>query len=96
MDTSGRIIHSYGGPKGSSAGYLDNPQCLAVDKHGCVYVADGNNGKVQILSPTLTHLSDITLPKRKLRFPDWLYLDELNGRLYLTEINEQVFVLATH
>ena len=50
---------------------------LAVDKHGCVLVADCYNHKVQILSSTLTHLSDITLPQHKQYRPYYLHLDEL-------------------
>jgi hypothetical protein len=96
VDTSGRIIHSYGGPKGSSAEQLYGPSCLAVDEHGCVLVADGNNHKVQILSPALTHLGDVTLPQHKLHRPHRLHLDELNGRLYIGEDSGRVLVLTLH
>ncbi len=69
VDTSGRIVQSYGGPKGSSAGQIDKPYCLAVDKRGYVLVADRYNDKVQILSPALTRLCDVTLPEHGLSFP---------------------------
>jgi hypothetical protein len=91
VDTSGRIIQSYGGHKGSSAGQVNRPVCLAVDKHGCVFVADSNNNKVQKLSPTLTHLSDKT--RHEMDRPNCLYLDELNGRLYVGEQSGRVLVL---
>ena len=98
VDTSGRIVQSYGGPKGSSAGRLNAPCCLAVDKRGYVLVADYNNHKVQILSPALTHLCDVTLPEHKLSRPYRLHLDEQRGRLYVGEGSwggeRRVFVLA--
>ena len=86
VDTSGRIVQSYGGPKGSSAGQLNWPSCLAVDKRGYVLVADRVNHKVQILSPALTHLCDVTLPEHKLSRPSCLHLDEQRGRLYVGEV----------
>ena len=56
VDTSGRIIQSYGAPPGSSAGQLNGPDCLAVDKRGYVLVTDYYNKKLQILGSALTHL----------------------------------------
>ena len=85
VDTAGRIVHSYGGPKGSSAGQLNAPFRLAVDKRGCVLVADCDNKKVQVLSPTLTRLGDVTTPGHQLKQPCALHLDELSNRLYVGE-----------
>ena len=89
VDTSGRIVQSYGGPPGSSAGQLNGPRCLAVDKRGYVLVTDLFNNKVQILSPALTHLCDVTLPEHKLRGPCRLHLDEQRERLYVGEDRER-------
>ena len=83
MDTTGRIVHAYSGPKGSSTGQLDYPYRLAVDTRGCVFVADYNNDRVQVLSPTLTRLGDVTTPGYRLSQPIALHLDELNGSLYI-------------
>ena len=96
VDTSGRIVQSYGGPPGSSAGQLNGPNCLAVDKRGYVLVADCYNHKVQILSPALTHLCDVTLPEHRLSMPCSLHLDEQRGRLYVGDglLLGRVFVLA--
>ena len=97
VDTSGRIVQSYGGPKGSSAGQLNGPRCLAVDKRGYVLVTDWGNNKVQILSPALTHLCDVTISEHKLFHPYRLHVDEQRGRLYLGEDSgrgRRVFVLA--
>jgi sugar lactone lactonase YvrE len=96
VDTSGRIVQSYGGLRGLSAGQLNSPFCLAVDKRGYVLVADWDNYKVQILSPALTHLCDVTLPGHGLSFPCSLHVDEQRGRLYVGEGwgEGRVFVLA--
>ena len=85
VDTSGRIVQHYGGPPGSSAGQLNGPHCLAVDKRGYVLIADWFNNKVQLLSPELTHLCDITLPDHMLGGPWRLHLDDVNDRLYFGE-----------
>ena len=64
-------------------GQLNAPYSLAVDTRGCVFVADRNNNRVQVLSPTLTRLGDVTTPGHQLSKPFALHLDELNGRLYV-------------
>ena len=94
VDTSGRIVQSYGGPPGSSAGQLNGPHSLAIDWHDYVLVADWVNNKIQILSPALTHVCDVTLPLQKLSWPCHLHLDEPNRRLYVGEGWEgRLFVL---
>ena len=97
VDTTGRIVHSYGGPPGSSTGQLNGPLSLAVDTRGYVFVADCNNNRVQLLSPTLTPLGDVTTPGHQLSGPYRLHLDELNGRLYVGEsLSSRVFVLSVN
>ena len=81
VDTAGRIVHSYGGPPGSSSGQLNWPRYLAVDAYGWVFVADSDNDRVQVLSPTLTRLGDVTTPVHRIHKPFSLYLDELNDCL---------------
>ena len=93
VDTTGHIVHSYGGPRGSSTGQLKGPRSLAVDTRGYVFVADCGNHRVQLLSPTLTHLGDVTTPGHELRRPCALHLDELNGRLY---VGEDTLLSYTH
>ena len=94
VDMSGCIIHSYSGLR-ESAVQLCRPYRLAVEKHDCVFVADRHNHKVKILSPTLTHLGNVTLTQNKLSYPNCLHLDELNGRLYIEDYG-RVVVLAFH
>src|SRR6202142_2107650 len=96
VDTTGRIVHSYGGPPGSSTGQLYGPRSLAVDTRGYVFVADSYNNRVQLLSPTLTHLGDVTTPRHQLGYPYALHLDELNGRLYVGGLSPRVLVLSVN
>ena len=85
MDDSGRILKSYGGPKGSGVDQLDWPCHLAVDKHGYVLVADFRNNRVVLLSRELTHIGYIQTPGHQLMNPWSLHLDEVNHRLYVGE-----------
>ena len=92
---SGSIIQCYGGAKGSGDGLLSHPRDLAVDRHGNVLVADYNNNKVVLLSPSLTHLGYITVPRHELKQPWALHLDLLTHRLYIAEYGTgRVFVLG--
>ena len=53
-----------------------------------VLVADWGNARVVLLSPTLTHLGNIIVPKRfehHLSSPYNLHLDQPNHRLYIGE-----------
>ena len=94
VDTDGCIVHSYGGPPGSSAGQLNGPYRLAVDTRGCVFVADNSNNRVQVLSPTLTRLGDVTTPGHQLKWPFALHLDELSGRLYVGDVRGDVLIIG--
>jgi len=96
VDTSGRIIQCYGGAKGSGVGQLNGPRHLAVDGHGNVLVADYNNKRVVLLSPSLTHLGYKMITGRQLNEPYALHHDELTHRLYIGELTDtgRVFVLT--
>ena len=85
VDTGGHIIKSYGGPKGSAVGQLNVPTSLAVYSQDNILVADYYNDKVRLLSADMTHLGDLILTNHQLSQPYCLYLDELNGLLYIGE-----------
>ena len=102
VDTSGRIIPTFGGRCGSSLGQLNWPCSLAVDEHGCVLVADFDNDRVQVLSSELAYIGHIASPLgtdkgRTLRGPYRLCLDERDGKLYIGEGNSdgRIFVVIT-
>ena len=94
VDRAGCIIHSYGGPKGSSTDQLNVPCRLAVDTRDCVFVADYGNNRIEVLSPTLTRLGDVITPGHQLNGPRALHLDELNDRLYIGHNPKQVLVIS--
>jgi len=84
---NGHIIQSYGGQQGSDVGQMGRPCQIAVDKHGynVMMLADIHKHRVEILSPSLTHLGYIEIPGHQLIGPRTLHLDELNRRLYVGE-----------
>jgi len=92
VDTSGRIIQCYGGAEGSGVEQLSRPSQLAVDGYGNVLVADNGNGRVVLLSPSLTHLGYIMIPAYEMFGTHLLHLDEINRRLYIGV--GRVFVLG--
>jgi len=56
---------------------------LALDVNGSVLVSDSLNGRVVVLSPSLQHLGDITIPGYQLKEPIGLHFDDLQNRLYI-------------
>ena len=85
IDTQGQVVRSYGRDKGSADGQLNGPYSLAVDKTDHVFVADCDNNKVRLFSPSLTHLGDVTLPGYQLNKPCTIHLDQLYACLYVSE-----------
>ena len=85
VDTSGRLIHSYSKSPGSSNTLLNGPLCLSVDRHDLIFVADCGNNRIQVLSPKLTYLCEVSLPGYEVYNPNRLELDEKSGRLYIGE-----------
>jgi len=83
VDTNGYVLESYGSSFGSDVGHMNTISCLTIDKQGHVFVADLDNNRVELLSPTLTHLGYIETPGHELNWPLALHLDELNHRLYI-------------
>jgi len=85
-------------PAGSSTGRWSEPRGLAVYASDNILVADCYNDKVRLLSSTLTHLHDVTLPNYQLRRPYSVHLDKFSDRLYIGEgewgsDNNRLFVL---
>jgi len=94
IDTNGLVIHSYSGRPGTNVGQMFLPRVMTVDKHGYVMVADSGNHRVELLSPTLTHLGYLEIPEHKLHYPSVLHLDDLSHRLYIGESwSGRLFVL---
>ena len=86
VDTYGRVIQSYGGRPSTGVEQMCDPGQIAIDTLGYIMVADYESARVELLSPTLTHIRYVELPECHLDTPWSLYLDELNHRLYIGEI----------
>ena len=52
FDFRGTFITTWGS-KGEEDGQFDKPQDIAVDSTGKVYVADSNNYRIQVFSPSI-------------------------------------------
>ena len=53
------IVCSHGGQPGSDTDQYNEPGHLAVDDNESVFVADLNNRRVTLLSPTLNHIRQV-------------------------------------
>jgi len=83
------IVHSHGGQRGSDIGQYNEPVHLAVDDNEFVYVADINNRRVTLLSPTLSYVRQVVSSDNLKWRPNRLYLDVQRRRLYVTDDNRQ-------
>ena len=79
------IVHSHGGQRGSDTGQYDIPVHLAVDNNEFVFVADLNNRRVTLLSPTLHYVRQVVSSDKLKWHPVRLYLDVQRRRLYVTD-----------
>ena len=85
VDNNGLIKMSHGGEPGSGVGQMRGPGQIVIDKHGYMMIADVLNNRVELLSPSLTHIRYVQIPGHELSGPWSLHLDELNHRLYISE-----------
>ena len=86
ISSDGRhIVHSHGGQPGSDTGQYNGPGHLAVDDNEFVFVADVNNGRVTLLSPTLEYVRQVVSRHQLNWRPHRLYLDVQRRRLYVAD-----------
>jgi len=88
-------VQSYGGRSGSGVGLMDGPRQMAVEKYGHVLVADFRNNRVELLSPSLTHVGYISTTGYELDGPWALHFDNQIHRLYIGESGDKnrLFIL---
>jgi len=86
------IVHSHGGQPGSDTDQYKVPFRLTVDDNESVFVADLNNRRVTLLSPTLEYVGEV-VSRDQLKWgrPFSLYLDTQRRHLYVAgdEWNEE-------
>jgi len=86
VSANGRhIVHSHGGRRGSNTGQYDWPVHLAVDDNEFVFVADFNNRRVTLLSPTLEYVRQVVSRDQLKSCPCKLYLYQQQRLLYVAD-----------
>ena len=76
---------SHGGQQGSGTGQYLVPYHLAVDDNEFVFVADVNNRRVTLLSPTLEYVRHVVSLDQLKWLPRRLCLDTERRVLYVTD-----------
>jgi len=71
------IVHSHGGQPGSDTDQYRVPIHLAVDDNEFVFVADRDNRRVTLLSPTLEYVSQVVSRDQLKSEPKKRFLDKL-------------------
>jgi len=84
-DDGCHIVHPHGGQPGSDTGQYDGPVHLAVVDNAFVFVADVNNRRVTLLSPTLEYVRQVVSRDQLKGWPHRLYLDAQRRQLYVTD-----------
>ena len=88
MSDDGRhVVHSHGGQPGSDTGQCNWPRHLAVDDNGFVFVADRQNRRVIVLSPTLEYVRQVVSRDQLTGEPSRLHVDT-QRRLLHVAVNE--------
>jgi len=77
------IVHSHGGQSGSDTDQYNVPFRLAVDDNEFVFVADSDNRRVTLLSPTLEYVRQVVSRDQLKGDPRRLYLDTRQRLLYV-------------
>lgn len=87
LSLSGEVLAAWG-TRGSGKNQMDNPRSVAVDSKGYYYVADQENSRVQVISPTGEFVNSIRIGGK----PSDLAVDS-QGRLFVAS-QEQNFIKA--
>ena len=90
IDNQGNLIKSFGSTDGSGSANLTNPYRLVVDRNGFILVADCPNHRVVLLNKQLEYVKDIIPASMNMSGIFVLFLDEDNGRLYLSDYNNSI------
>jgi len=83
LGPDGHVVRAFGGAKGSGSQQFNVPGRLAVDKNGFVFVADVDNCRVSLLSPSLAYVRQVMSREQLQELPFRLHLDSDNRRMYV-------------
>ena len=79
------IVYSHGGYRGSETGQYSFPGHLAVDDDEFVFVADSENRRVTLLSPTLDYIRHVVSCDQLKWRPVRLHFDNKTRRLFIAD-----------
>jgi len=79
------IVHSHGGQKGSRTDQYNVPRHLAVDNDEFIFIADRDNRRVTLLSPTLHYVRQVVSSDQLKWDPMHVYLHTQKRILYVAE-----------
>ena len=96
VDAKGAVIRSYGGQRGSQLTKMNNPEGVAVDRHGNILVADMSNNRLLMLGHSLTSAHEMSVSvDGGLTNPYSLCYDKSRGRLYIGAVSYTHLTLPT-
>ncbi len=84
---TGTAIGSFGGT-GSGNGQLNQPEAVAVDALGNIYVADYNNNRVEVFSSTTAYVSQFGgsgSGNGQFNAPDGIAISPITGNIYVSD-----------
>lgn len=81
VDSSGKILKSFGGKPGPTVERVNLPLHLAVTSEGSILVADWNNSRVLLLNSKLEFKKELLSKRDGLRHPGRICLNESKGQL---------------
>lgn len=90
VNDQGVVVHSYGNASvaGSAPGQMNTPKGVTRVSNDCLLVADSNNNRMVLLSPTFDRKLDLALPiDDGLQCPWGYFFDVTRGRLFVGEYN---------
>ena len=86
VGVDGAVVRSYGGQPGSQLTQMNGPAGLAVDREGCVLVAEWNNNRLLALDQSLSGAHEMSVSvEGGLNSPWSLWYDQSRRRLYIGE-----------
>jgi len=86
VNSEGKILHTFGGLRGSHPSLLDTPSGVVVDKDGFVYVSDEKNNRLIVLTQDLNCLlcmQGVFPNSSRSNIHRTLKVDKESGRIYV-------------
>ena len=85
IDTTGKLIKSFGGTTGTKGGQLQYPRQMVVDQNGFILVADYGNNRVVLLDSNLEFAKDLIPASAGMKTIFAVCLEKQYDRLYVSD-----------